>query len=100
MRRDHFSSLPGTGSLQDYTIRFNLFYSETSGFKCMVVKCSKISIRLFPIFFKHPFVKGKKGGYKVHSLIKQEGEYKTLLRKHGATADEKRIREFHTALML
>lgn len=30
----------------------------------------------------------------MHSLIKQEGESKTLLRKHGVTADEKRMREF------
>lgn len=64
MKRDHFSSLSGTGSLQDCMIRFNLFYYETSGFKYMVVKCSKIRIRLFPIFLKHPFVRRKKGGYK------------------------------------
>lgn len=30
----------------------------------------------------------------MHSLIKQEGEYKTLLRKHVATADEKRMCDF------
>lgn len=45
-------------------------------------------------FLNIHLLEGKREDTKVHSLIKQEGESKVLLRKHGATADEKRMREF------
>lgn len=99
MKTDHFSNLSGTGSLQDSVIRFKLFNPNTkvgSSAQWSNVETWEwdYSQSLLNVLSLKKKIKWE--NIKVHSIKKkkQEGEYKTLLRKHGAATDEKRMCRF------